>query len=187
MLATFATRAGQALEDLALREDIIAALEGLLPQMNLTRRSTEDIEYRPGHNSPVSASTHIDREQFSEQVRAALKQYWGGPGLTSSRLLELCIVQNALRHSDGNAVKVLRTVLVNAIEQLRPEGERKPLSPEWTLYTILEMRFIKGQKVREVANRLAMSEPDFFRKQRIAIDQVAEVLWEMESACHQPE
>jgi len=101
-------------------------------------------------------------------------------------LLELCIVQHALTAHDNNPVKALRTVLVNAMEQLRPQGERKLMDPEWTLYSILEMRFLKGQKVREVANRLAMSEPDFFRKQRVAIDLVAEVLWGMESGCHHP-
>jgi hypothetical protein len=183
-LGTFATRAAQALEDITLQGEIFAALEGLLPQINLTRRSTEDIEYRPGRSGVFVAPTpQFDREQFNEQVRAALKQYWGGPGLTNSRLLELCIVHNALVANDNNAVKALRVVLVSAMEQLRPEGERKIMNPEWTLYSILEMRFLKGQKVREVANRLAMSEPDFFRKQRIAIDHVAEVLWEMESSC----
>jgi hypothetical protein len=187
MLETFATRAGQALEDMTLQGEIFAALEGLLPQINLTRRSTEDIEFRPGRRGVVIPSQPIlDREQFNEQVRAALKQYWGGPGLTNSRLLELCIVQHALTAHDNNPVKALRTVLVNAMEQLRPQGERKLMDPEWTLYSILEMRFLKGQKVREVANRLAMSEPDFFRKQRVAIDLVAEVLWGMESGCHHP-
>lgn len=184
MLATFATRAGQALEDMTLQGEIFAALEGLLPQINLTRRSTEDIEFRPGR-AGVIVQSHptLDREQFNEQVRAALKQYWGGPGLTNSRLLELCIVQEALVSNENNAARALRAVLVNAMEQLRPQGERKLMDPEWTLYSILELRFLKGQKVREVANRLAMSEPDFFRKQRVAIDQVAEVLWDMETTC----
>jgi len=31
-------------------------------------------------------------------------------------------------------------------------------------------------KVREVATRLALSEPDFYRKQRIAIEAVADTL-----------
>ncbi len=187
MLSTFATRAGQALEDMTLQGEILAALEGLLPQINLTRRSTEDIEFRPGRAGIAAQSASLlDREQFNEQVRAALKQYWGGPGLTNSRLLELCIVQEAVATNDNNPAKALRAVLVTAIERLRPQGERKIMDPEWTLYSILEFRFLKGQKVREVANRLAMSEPDFFRKQRIAIDQVADVLWDMESGCQHP-
>ena len=48
------------------------------------------------------------------------------------------------------------------------------------LYNILDMRFIQGRKVREIADRLAMSESDLYRKQRVAIDQLARVLSEME-------
>ncbi len=37
----------------------------------------------------------------------------------------------------------------------------------WILYNILEMKFLEGKKVREVAMRLAMSEADLYRKQRV--------------------
>ena len=42
------------------------------------------------------------------------------------------------------------------------------------------MRFIQGRKVRDIANRLAISESDLYRKQRAAIGQVAQVLTDME-------
>jgi hypothetical protein len=42
------------------------------------------------------------------------------------------------------------------------------------------MRFIQGRKVRDIAGRLAISESDLYRKQRVAIGQVAQVLTEME-------
>jgi DNA-directed RNA polymerase specialized sigma subunit len=51
---------------------------------------------------------------------------------------------------------------------------------EWILYNILEMRFIQGRKVRDVAMRLAMSESDLYRKQRVAIEAVASIIAEME-------
>jgi hypothetical protein len=51
---------------------------------------------------------------------------------------------------------------------------------EWVLYNILEMRFVQGRKVRDVAHRLAMSEADLYRKQRVAIEQVARKIAEME-------
>jgi hypothetical protein len=72
--------------------------------------------------------------------------------------------------------------LETAIEKLRPEGKQNLSAPEWLLYNILEMRFIQGRKVREIADRLAMSESDLYRKQRVAIGQVARVLSEMEQA-----
>ncbi len=39
---------------------------------------------------------------------------------------------------------------------------------------------MEGRKVREVALRLSMSEADLYRKQRVAIDAVANAILEME-------
>jgi hypothetical protein len=49
------------------------------------------------------------------------------------------------------------------------------------LYNILDLKFLEGKKVREIAMRLAMSEADLYRKQRVAIDAVAEEIAKMES------
>jgi hypothetical protein len=42
------------------------------------------------------------------------------------------------------------------------------------------MKFVEGRKVREIALRLAMSEADLYRKQRVAIEAVAKVIADME-------
>ena len=52
---------------------------------------------------------------------------------------------------------------------------------EWLLYNILELKFIQGKPVREIASRLAMSESDLYRKQRVAIEQVAQKIIELEA------
>ncbi len=48
------------------------------------------------------------------------------------------------------------------------------------LYNILELKFLQGRKVRDVAMRLAMSEADLYRKQKVAIESVAKAMAEME-------
>jgi len=63
---------------------------------------------------------------------------------------------------------------------LRPEGERKYTS-DWILYNILDLKFIQGEKVREVARRLSISEADLYRKQRVALENVAQIIIEMET------
>lgn len=178
-LTTFARRAADALDDLLLHADIVSALEGLLPQSHITAANRGAIDYSPPRQ-PLREPIEDDPAQFNEQVRAALRHYWGGPGLTSSRLLEIQVVQDALPENEQNPVNALRAVLVRAIEAQRPPGERKLHSPEWTLYNILEMRFLKGVKVKEVGLKLAMSDADLYRKQRLAIDAVADTLLEME-------
>src|SRR5690606_34628005 len=84
--------------------------------------------------------------------------------------------------NESSSVRALRTVLARAIENLKPEGQRSLTTTEWVLYNILEMRFLQGRKVRDVALRLAMSESDLYRKQRVAIEAVAEVVAAMERA-----
>jgi hypothetical protein len=93
--------------------------------------------------------------------------------------LGLRVVRKAADDYDGNPVKALRSILKDAIEQVRPEGERR-FTAEWMLYNILELKFLQGRKVRDVALKLAMSEADLYRKQRVAIERVAETIAEME-------
>jgi uncharacterized protein YeeX (DUF496 family) len=42
------------------------------------------------------------------------------------------------------------------------------------------MKFVEGHKVRDVASRLALSEADLYRKQRVAIEEVARIILDME-------
>jgi hypothetical protein len=104
----------------------------------------------------------------------------GGPKLTSSPLLSLRVVREASRHNGSSPAHALRGVLSQAIDSLRPGGEQKMTAGEWLLYNILEMKFIRGLRVQDIARRLAMSESDLYRKQRVAITEVAKALADLE-------
>lgn len=183
-LMGFVRNIEQTLDDIALQEEVFAAVEGLLPQMNMTRSRAAEVEYISGHVSNLDTATTPrpptlpPHDQLIEQVRAALRHYWGGPGLTRSRLLELSIVRD---HAEENPIHALRAILQEAIERQRPEGERKKRDPEWTLYNILEMRYVQGSKVKDVAKSLYMSDSDLYRKQRTAIEAVVEAIETMET------
>jgi DNA-directed RNA polymerase specialized sigma subunit len=56
---------------------------------------------------------------------------------------------------------------------------------EWVVYNILDSRFIQGRPIRELADRMAISESDFYRKQRAAIEQLAQALVKMESEANE--
>jgi len=88
-------------------------------------------------------------------------------------------VQETLVEHKDNPANALRAILREAVEQVRPEGERR-FTGEWILYNILEMKFMEGKKVREIATRLSMSEADLYRKQRVAVDAVANAILDME-------
>ncbi len=183
---TLTRQAARVLEDIQHQSQIFVILEGLASQMDITQQQMRTVS-RYGHISPPSAPQPVENiindPQFPDMVRDALRDYWGGPRLTESELLKLNSVWREMEDSnDANPVRALRHVLTRAIENLRPPGERSLTTTEWILYNILEMRFLQGRKVRDVALRLAMSESDLYRKQRIAIEELAHQIEEMERA-----
>ncbi len=174
-------QAARVLEGVQHQAEVFVILEGLASQMDIMQRLRGSSRY--GQLSPLSApSTDIISDpEFSNLVKDALRDYWGGPKLTDSGLLRLNVVWREMEEADDrNPVRALRTVLAQAIENLKPEGQRSLTTTEWILYNILEMRFLQGRKVRDVALRLAMSESDLYRKQRIAIEEVARQIEGME-------
>jgi hypothetical protein len=120
-------------------------------------------------------------ETWEQGVKDALSHYWGGPKLTENPLIGLNVVRKALKEQDGSIPRAIRAVLHEAIERQRPEGERKLTASEWLLYNILDLRFVQGERVRDIAARLAISESDLYRKQRVAVTEVAKTLAEMEA------
>ncbi len=171
-------QAAAALEDRQLQQGIFSALGRIMPEIEDIQRRRGMVHY--SGDEALSGFRAIGSSEFREWVFEALKHYWGGPKLTTSPLMSLQIVERATREQDGNPMKGLRSVLRQAIERLRPEGERKMTAPAWVLFNILDLKFLQGQKVREVAQRLAMSESNLYRKQRVAIQAAAQMLAEME-------
>ena len=181
-LAAFVNRVERSLDDMHLQAEMYNLLEGLLPQFQMTRSRALQAEYRQANAMPPQVNSLPDRDDLFEQVRAALRHYWGGSGITQSNMIMLRSVQRRIQNGDETPVNALRKLLEEAIHALKPEGERKLMSPEWTLYNILQLRFLENRKVREVARRLSMSEADLYRKQRIAILAVTDLILKREQA-----
>lgn len=180
-----AEQAASALEDRLLQQEVFAAVEGLLPQVTALqiRRSAATFGGTPALTALIASDSTLTRNpDFNNMVWDALSHYWGGPKLTDSPLIHLQVVQDAADEHGNNPTKALRHILARAVEQQRPEGERSMTTAEWILYNILELKFIQGQKVRDVARRLAMSESDLYRKQRVAIENVSRTISMMEEA-----
>jgi len=179
-----ADRAALALEDRQLQQRIFRSLEEMEPQVEMIQRIRAMGRFDAATALTEDFPTSPD---VAEWVREALNHYWGGPKLTESPLMSLRVVQETAREEhEGNMPNALRAILKKAVEQVRPEGERR-FTTEWILYNILDLKFIEGRKVREVANRLAMSEADLYRKQRVAVEAVARSILEMESQVNSTE
>ena len=170
-------RASLALQDRRLQKSVFRSLEDLRPQVDMFQRLRAVGRY--DSKTSLLEETLPPESDMAEWVRDALTHYWGGPKLTQNPLLNLQIVQQTLEEHKDNPANALRSILRQAMDNVRPEGERR-FTGEWILFNILEMKFVEGRKVREVASRLAMSEADLYRKQRVAIEEVARVILEME-------
>lgn len=184
ILQVYFDRVEQSLDDMQLQSEIYNVLEGLLPQFQMTRTRAEGVAYRQSNIAPIQAHPLPTQEEIFEQVRAALRHYWGGSGMTQSNLMKLQVVQQQIKEAEDTPINALRKILEDTIETLKPDGERKMASPEWTLYNILQLRFIEKKKVRDVARRLSMSEADLYRKQRVAIRTVANLILKQEGEMH---
>jgi hypothetical protein len=176
-LQTLVDRATTALEDRLLQVEVFRAMDKLLPQVEELQRMRAAASY--AGVSALTSGDLADNPDAAQWVKSALGHFWGGPRLSESPLMSLNIVKQAQVDHQGNAVHALREVLKNAIDDIKPDGQRR-FTAEWLLYNLLELKFLQGLRVRDVAMRLSVSEADLYRKQRVAVDQVLKRISQME-------
>ena len=176
-LVRLKNRAMIALRDREMLEQVFELLEHLDPQEQMIQRLRAAGRF--DQSALLSDVEWMKQHEMTTWVKGALTHYWGGPKLTESPLMQMEVVKVALEENDGNEINALRSVLRNGLEQLKPSGERK-YTGEWLLYNILDMKFMEGKKVREIALKLAVSEADLYRKQKVAIEKIADILVQME-------
>jgi len=181
------SQAAAAISDRYVQEGVFVTLQRILPDLERIQEWRSALSFVPPPEEPIDPATGAEQalptagSMWQQWVKDALSHYWGGPKLTNSPLLGLRVMRRAVEEQDGNIARALRGVLQLAIERQRPAGERKLTASEWLLYNILDLRFVQGQRVRDIAARLAISESDLYRKQRVAVAEVAKTLAEMEA------
>lgn len=180
MVDDLVQRAESALDDMRLQQEIFALLRHMQPEIEQLQRWGSTPRYARSSPLDRQGTALVHSPSLAAMVKDALSHYWGGPKLSRSPLVGLQVVRRALADNDGIAAKALRAVLREAIERLRPSSERSPTASEWVVYNILDYRYLRGDRIRDIASRMAMSESDFYRKQRIAIEEVARALAAME-------
>lgn len=174
-------RAEMALKDRYLQQQVLDSIAVLQPEVDYIQELRASSSY--DQKEIYQAKEPQLAPEMTDWVKDALTHFWGGPKFTNNPLLGLKVVEQASDELEGNKTNALRAVLKKAIERVRPEGERK-YTGDWLLYNILDLKFLQGKRVREVAHKLSVSEADLYRKQRIALESVAAniVLLEQETS-----
>jgi len=170
-------RATIALKDRAYQQQVLRSITSLQLEVDYI----QDLRASASYNQQriYNAENRGVPDEMTDWVKDALTHYWGGPKLTNNPLMNFKVVETATEANEGNRVNALRSIIKEAIEKVRPEGERK-FTSDWLLYNILELKFLQGKKVREVARKLSVSEADLYRKQKVALESVAHVIADME-------
>ena len=185
VFASMRSKMAEALTDHRIQANVIAGLEPIISEIDRIQHLRSQLPYPvepAARTHPLLTETEVLNPEFPAWVRDALRDLWGGPRLSGSPLMKLKVVGTYLERTNGNAQQALRLVMGDAIERMRPDEGTELGHLDSLLYRILDMRFIQGRKVRDIAGKLAMSESDLYRKQRIAIRQVAGIIQEMEQS-----
>ena len=166
-----------AIVDYKAQQQMLVGLDVMAPEMDEMQNMLA-----VGRFSDMDAAVDLqDFDLINKLTKDALSHLWGGPKLTGNSLLQLAIIQERSNESGDTLTKTLRMILQSIIESLKPEGERQ-YTNEWLLYNILDLKYNENMKMRDIAKRLALSEADLYRKQRIAIELVAKKIIELETS-----
>jgi hypothetical protein len=81
---------------------------------------------------------------------------------------------------------IVRRLLQEARDQLRPEGEQSDVAPEWQFYNILNYRYFKDHMRNELlAELLGISVRQLHRERQLAIEALHEALHELETVARE--
>ena len=169
-----------ALNDRNAQKSIFTALRRFSPELDRFQELRANSSLGAETISILSNHAIEDTDQLSKWVKEALTHYWGGPKLSENPLNNFEIVKSKIDSTEKSTSNALRNVLQTAIIKMKPEGQHQ-YTTEWLLYNILQMKFLDGKKVREIASQLSISEADFYRKQRVAVEELAKIILQMEN------
>jgi CheY-like chemotaxis protein len=115
----------------------------------------------------------LTSEEFLTHLRRALNHFYDPAQLRSSLLAPLFGVADRF-----DTPTVLQRILADAIASFEPGDDELPGSPAWWIYDCLFCCYVQQLSQREVADQLGVSVRHLRRKQRVALEALAERLWE---------
>ncbi|MCJ7519386.1 MAG: hypothetical protein MUO42_06915 [Anaerolineaceae bacterium] len=180
-LKKLSSRAVLALRDRLEQEQLFTSLDMLTPQVSIIQDLLASS--RKDQGRIINGDHEVELHDLEIWVKDALSQIWGGPKLLENPILQLFTIQKRIKETKEKPLNAVRELLREAITHLRPEGERQ-YTNEWLLYNLMELKFLEGWKVRDVAHRLALSEADLYRKQRMAITAISRQIIEIEKTAY---
>jgi len=114
-------------------------------------------------------------EEFRKMVKDALEHLYDTAYLEVHPLLaQVSVITTANRSTRAQA---LRSILKDAVEELRPPEGLPSGSPEWRSYLVLRCRYIQGMTMGQVENEVGLSRRQLQREIRKGLEALTSILW----------
>ena len=112
------------------------------------------------------------QDEFAAQVHDALVHLYDAPYLEEHPFAQW-LAPMAESESPG---RVLRRLLLDAIQELKPPPNTPPETQAASRYQLLYLRYVRNRPMAQVATRLCITDRQAYRRQRDALDAVSAVL-----------
>ncbi|HLY27231.1 MAG TPA: response regulator [Aggregatilineales bacterium] len=111
---------------------------------------------------------------FEQQVRECLVRLYDYAFLQDHPIVQ-ALAPDML---PAQRVQAFRQIVLDAIDQFQPDARMDFHSREARIYNILLLRYVEGHESQDVVQQLALSERQFYREHRRALQTVSRILWE---------
>ena len=112
------------------------------------------------------------QELFTEELHKSLRNLYDSAVLLKGKLPVLFAV-----HDTTNPGAVIRRILIDSIQSLKPEASVPLHAQTWRIYQILTYRFVEQISQKEVADDLNLSIRQLRRLEKIAVQSLGIYLW----------
>jgi len=171
-----------------LEAESMQQIEGLLRQVRqLEGQLQQQMRSALAAGETPLSLAGMERDEAISLVEDALRRLYDYSYLGQHELALLRAAQQRIEVQEGAFVthidrgKALQSLLLSAIEKLKPPGERpSPVTREWWPYVILYDCYALGRQNRDVMSALYIGEGTFNRARRGAVRSVTRALGEME-------
>jgi CheY-like chemotaxis protein len=116
-------------------------------------------------------------EQFAGSLADAYEHLYDIVYLRTHPVTAIAAAQPDVQHNQREPAWRAHHALIEAIQQLNPEGRAPTLSKTWRKHRLMLLRYIEGLSPQEVADALSISRRQFYRVQDEALQALAEMLW----------
>lgn len=123
-----------------------------------------------------SPGERLSEAEFASLVADAYEHLYDLIYLRTHPLLDLLVRTEAMPLK--KRARKLHHLLLEAIGELDPGPQAPSTSSEWRRHRLMVQRYIKGESPQAVADALAISLRHYYRIHKVAIEDIAGVLWD---------